>query len=99
MTGGEKLLVVGAAGIGIFAILKFRQNAANNQISPPGAPPKINAQFDMSGLAAAGPLGAPLAVLQAPTKAAVDKLNTAIGGSNPYAGLTRNSDGTYTDGQ
>ncbi len=97
MKGGEILLVAGAAGLGIFAIIKFRNSASVSP--PPGGAPTVTATFDMSGLGAAGPLGAPLAVLQPTVKAGVDKLNSAIGGSNPYAGLKRNSDGTYTDGQ
>lgn len=97
MTGGEKLLVVGAAGLGIVAILKFKQNNPS-QISPPVGASNINPQFDMSGIGAAGPLGAPLAVLQPGVKAGIDALNKGIGGANPYAGLTKQADGSYKDG-
>lgn len=97
MTGGERLLIVGAAGLGIVAFLKFRQNNPN-QISPPVGPSSLNPRFDMSGLGAAGPLGAPLAVLQPLVAGGINKLNSAFGGANPYAGLTKNANGTYTDG-
>jgi hypothetical protein len=98
MTGGEKLLIAGVAGLGIVAILRFR-NASATQVSPPvSGPMNLNPHFDMSGIAAAGPFGAPLAVLQPVVSGGINKLNSAIGGANPYAGLKRNADGTYTDG-
>jgi hypothetical protein len=98
MKGGEIILVAGAAGLGIFAILKFKNSQSSNVVAPPGAPPTISANFDMSGIGAAGPLGAPLAVLQPTVKAGIDKIDSSLGLTNPYAGLKKNSDGTYTDG-
>jgi hypothetical protein len=98
MTGGEKALVVGAVGLGIIAILKSR-TSPTNVISPPGSPPVINSRFDRSAIGLAGPLGAPLAIVaDNVTTPVISSINKAVGGVNPYAGLKKNPDGTYTDG-
>lgn len=94
MTGGEKLLIGGAVGLGIFAYLKFR---SNNQSSPPistTAPPRIKATVSLAG---APPALVPLAQ---PAANAIHNLNSAIGlQPGLQADWTRNPDGTFTDGQ
>jgi hypothetical protein len=98
MKAGEIILIGGAVGLGILVIVKARQAQSSAVVPPAGAPPIVNAQFDMSGLGAAGPLAPILAPLQPAVKGTIDTVNKKIGGANPYAGLTKNSDGTYTDG-
>ena len=98
MKAGEIILIGGAVGLGILAIVKARQAQSSAVVPPAGSPGTIDAHFDMSGLGAAGPLAPILAPLQPAVKGTIDTVNKKIGGANPYAGLTKNSDGTYTDG-
>jgi hypothetical protein len=103
MTGGEKVLIVGAAGLGIVAFLKYR-SAAVPISSPVGSPPTGPV---VGGFVQTGPvlpqLGPAYAVLKPIadniTTPAINKLNSAIGGYNPYGpptNLTQNPDGTFS---
>jgi hypothetical protein len=93
MSGGEKVLIAGVVGVGVFAYLKFRSNQQTNLPPSAYAPPTIKAQVSLAGAPPA------LQPLQGPASNAVHNLNKALGlAPGIQADWTRNPDGTYTDG-
>lgn len=93
MSGGEKVLIAGAVGLGVVAYLKFRSNAQSNLSPSASAPPRIKAVVSLAGAPPA------LAALQGPAANAIHNLNKALGlAPGLQADWTRNPDGTYTDG-
>lgn len=85
MTGGEKVLVVGALGLGVFAYLKFR-NVSQSKISPPvptsASPNLVNSVLGLPGLRQAYLVLKPIA--DNVTTPVINKLNSAVGGPNVY---------------
>jgi hypothetical protein len=110
MTGGEKLLIAGAVGVVGLALLKARANAS----APPpttatGGPafsniptgtvvaPSLSPTF--GSLIALFPYAPQVSALAAVSiTPVVNDINKAIDGANPYGGLTKNANGTFTDG-
>ncbi len=92
---GVVLLIVLGGAVIVWYLLKRPPVANGTSVVNKTLNP--NAQWDYSGLGAAGPLGAPLKVLQPTVSSVVAKLNKATGGVNMYGPPTPNPDGTYTD--
>lgn len=103
MTGGEKIVIVGAGGLVLLALWKAHASAPTilPQKPPPGAAP-INPDFSANDYLGSVPvIGQAYKVLKpvAPVvQSGIGKVDNAVGAVNPYGTLKPNGDGTYTDG-
>jgi hypothetical protein len=104
MTGGEKVLIVGAAGLGIVAFLKYRSATALPVSPSVGTAPTgpVVGGFVQTGpvLPQFGPVYAALKpIADNITTPLINKVNSVVGGYNAYGAptnLTQNPDGTFS---
>ncbi len=101
MSAAKIILAAAAVGIGLVVLSRSSAVAAPARAPAPSGPSTLNPTATTIVPPLPG-LGQAYAVLKPVadhiTTPLVHSINSAVGGVDPYGKLTRNADGTYTDG-